>query len=1188
MARLSLRLFGPIEVALDGVPVTGLRSDKVRALLAYLAVEAAGPHRRERLAGLLWPERPERAARRSLRQALANLRQVIADHQARPPFLLISRQTIQFNPASDAWVDVTAFTDLLQAQAPREEGTRPLEQAVELYRGDLLEGFSVPDSAAFEEWALLTRERLRRLVMDALGRLVDVHQQRGEHQRALHYAWRQVELDPWREKAQRQLMRLLALSGQRGAALSQYETCCRLLAEELGVEPAAQTTRLYEQIRDGELGVPAAARPSAPAPAPPAFLTAEEPIAPEQPLFVARERELAKLNAFLDDALAGKGRVAFVSGEAGSGKTALLQAFTRRAQDTHPDLLVAAGNCNAHTGIGDSYLPFREVLRLLSGDVEAQWAAGAIGAEHARRLWQTLPLVAQALVEQGPDLIDTFVPATALLERMLAHGAVEAHSRVRLEHLVEAKAAGVPGAQQRELFQQYSRALQALARQQPLLLVLDDLQWADGGSINLLFHLGRELAGHRMLVIGAYRPEEVASGRGGERHPLQPVINELQRSFGHITVDVDHADGRAFVEALLDSEPNRLRSAFREMLHQQTLGHPLFTVELLRGMQERGDITQDQEGRWVEGPTLDWQTLPSRVEAVIAERIGRLPAPLQQMLRVASVEGEVFTAEVVASAQGADERDVVGHLSGELSKRHRLVVAASLQRLGGRRLSRYRFGHILFLKYLFGTLDPVERGRLHEVVGNVLERLYQERVAAGEALQFGAQFPAVSEGAVQLTRHFEAAGMLDRAAQYRLHAGIRAYLLSANDEAIAHFDRGWALLETLPDGSARDEQMLTLLSACLNALHADRSLADPEVVRAYARIQDLGERMCDVPLPLLNGMLWQLWGYHFYRAEFEKALELGKRIMNLAPRVGDPLFRATAHRALGEILTHMGEFATARDHLEHLIEFFARQVEGTTWFIDQQNLDFALSYQSLALWCLGYPDRALSRSQEAIALARDLSSFFSLSYGPSVGGAALSLLLRELRAARERLEAYVHRRSEKGHAFDQAIGELYSGRLQVEAGQSSKGLQRIQDALEAIRATGTRHSRSQQLACLVAAYLKAGQVEEGLRGAAEALAFVEETGERWFESELHRLKGELLRMDGDESRAEASFLQAIKVAREQQARSWELRATMSLYRLLQAQGRGEQVRQQLAEVYGWFTEGFNTPDLQEARALLNH
>jgi DNA-binding SARP family transcriptional activator len=259
MPRLAVHLLGPLQVTLDGKPVTGFESDKARALLAYLIVEAERPHRRERLAGLLWPERCERAARANLRRVLANLRQILGDRESVPHFLSITPQTLQLGPSSELWSDVAAFSTLqpvrLPASSPFAQGTTDqMERAVALYRGHFLEEFSLSGSTAFEEWTLVNRERYRRLASQALRRLVEHYGRNGEHERALGYAWRQVELDPWQEQAHMQVMRLLALDGQRVAALAQYETCRRLLHQELGIKPAAETTRLYEQIR-GESGL---------------------------------------------------------------------------------------------------------------------------------------------------------------------------------------------------------------------------------------------------------------------------------------------------------------------------------------------------------------------------------------------------------------------------------------------------------------------------------------------------------------------------------------------------------------------------------------------------------------------------------------------------------------------------------------------------------------------------------------------------------------------------------------------------------------------------------------------------------------------------------------------------------------------------------------------------------------------
>jgi DNA-binding SARP family transcriptional activator/predicted ATPase len=1181
MAHLSLSLLGPFQVTRDGEAVTRFKSNKVRALLAYLAVEAHRPHRREVLAGVLWPDWPDRDALSNLRYALSNLRQVIGDRTAEPPYLLISRDTIQFNSASDYWLDVTAFREMVEADKDHPSAIDQLEQAVALYQGSLLEGFSVSDSAAFEEWALLAREQIGRQMSSALHRLAATYEQRGEYEQAESCARRQVELEPWDEAAHQQLMRTLALSGQRGAALAQYETCRRLLAEELGVEPAAETTKLYERIRDGKLKalVPSPAAPPDLSARLPLFLE-QEPPQVEMLVFVARERELAQLNGFLDLALAGQGRVVFVTGEAGSGKTALAQEFTRRAQEAHTDLIAASGNCNAYTGIGDPYLPFREILELLTGDVEARWAAGAITREHARRLWNTLPFAAQALVEGGPDLIDAFVPGAALLERAMTCSPSRADWLTRLNELVERKALrlaqdvgmgpGGPSPQQSDLFEQYTKVLQALAQQGPLLLVVDDLQWADLGSISLLFHLGRQLAGSRILIVGAYRPEEVAIGRDGERHPLALVVNEFRRDFGDITVNLGQAESREFVEAFLDSEPNRLGPPFREMLYRQTQGHPLFTIELLRGLQDRGDLVQNPEGRWVEGPALDWETLPARVEAVIAERMGRLAEPLRAALRVASVEGEVFTAELVARVLGTDERKTVQRLSSELDRRHRLVRAQAIERLGARRVSRYRFRSYLFQKYLYDNLDDVEGAYLHEDVANVLEELHGDQA---------------SEIAVQLSWHFQEAGIAEKAIHYLHQAGERAVQLSAYEEGLTHLTRGLDLLMTLRDSAEPTEQELALQLALGVAWQGAKGAQAPETKEAYSRARELCQQMGRTSQ--LCRVVGQLSSYYYVRADHGRARELAEEALSLAQRVKDPLLVALSHWYLGFALFSLGDYATARVHLQQVISFYEPQRHHQP-LVRLRGSDAgpsALAYDACCLWCLGYPEQALKRSREALSLARELDHPFTLADAVSFAGCLFDEMRRDAQALKDAAEELMRLSSDKLPSWSSTV-RCFRGEAAAMLGQVSKGIAQIQEGMSAMESAGVRCHLSGTLRALAEAQAKAGQPGVGLATLAEALVFVEQTDQRLWEAELHRLQAELLLMQGDAAGAEASLHKAVEVARRQQAKSWELRAAIGLARLWQEQGRMHKARQMLAEIYDWFTEGFDTPDLQEAKALL--
>jgi len=295
------------------------------------------------------------------------------------------------------------------------------------------------------------------------------------------------------------------------------------------------------------------------------------------PVFLGRVSELDQLDGFLQSALAGSGAVAFVTGEAGTGKTALVGEFVRRALANHGSLVAVTGNCNAYTGLGDPYLPFREVLGLLAGDIEAKWTAGAISGSQARRLWHLLPRAAQALVETGPDLVGTFVPGAALLARVLSQVSEGGDWISGLQTLVEIRAQ-LPAtalAQQSDLFEQFHRVLQALTAKQPLLMVLEDLHWADAGSINLLAHLGRQLGDTGLLIVGTFRPAEVAGGRGGEPHPLEPLIGKLKHDYGAHDVALAQTGERQFVDDLLDSEPNRLGETFRETLFRQTEGHPL-------------------------------------------------------------------------------------------------------------------------------------------------------------------------------------------------------------------------------------------------------------------------------------------------------------------------------------------------------------------------------------------------------------------------------------------------------------------------------------------------------------------------------------------------------------------------------------------------------------------------------------
>ena len=664
-------------------------------------------------------------------------------------------------------------------------------------------------------------------------------------------------------------------------------------------------------------------------------------------IFIAREEQLKQLGECLAQAVGGQGRVCFVSGEAGSGKTTLVQEFVRRAQAENKDLAVAVGLCDAQTGVGDAYLPFREVLGQLTGDVDAKLAQGAITQENAGRLRNILVLAGQAIVDVGPDLVGVFVPGVGLMTKLGAFVAEKVGWLDKLEKLVNKPKAkpGESGIQESHIFEQYANVLCRISEKNPLLIILDDLHWGDAASINLLFHLGRRIGQHRILILGTYRSAEVAIGRGGERHPLEKVLAEFKRYFGDVTIDLDKAvekEGRQFVEAFLESEPNKLQDDFITNLYHHTGGHPLFTVELLRNMQERGDLIKEND-KWVESQSLNWENLPTKVEGVIEERIGRLESELKHLLTIGSVQGEDFTAEVVARVQQAEAGGLIRKLSGELERQHRLVHSEGIRRLdpGGQRLSLFRFQHNLFRTYLYNEMSEAERAYLHEDVGSALEALFGDQA---------------DEIAVQLALHFEKAGLDEKTCYYLQKAGEQAAARHANEEAIAYFTRA---LELTPETDLEKRFELLMLRGELHSLRGNRSEQLKDLDQASTILDALNDQT------LRNDFLLKKAAYFEQVGKYQEALDLLEEGKLKTP-ASNLAQKAKIHKGIGFILWKKGSFAEALKESEIALEMAKKA--------GLKKLETGVMHDlSVILWRMRSVDKAKEMAEQCLSISRSLS-----------------------------------------------------------------------------------------------------------------------------------------------------------------------------------------------------------------------
>lgn len=1153
--RLEIRLLGGFSVSRSGAAVS-IGSRAAQALLAYLALTAGSRHRREHLTALLWPDASDESARQNLRNALWALRKALGEE-----LLLADKLSVGLDPAAGYYLDA--------AELARRGSVEDLEAAVSAYGGELLPGF-------YEEWVLLERERLRSVLDARMAELVEALLDAGRARDALGWAERWVSLGQAPEPAYRALMLAHHDRGDLAGVASAYRRCVKALEEELGVEPSAETRALYERLvrepagqaptRGTPVAAPLAVAPTRPEAQPPAFLAVDGGSEPPAPKVVGREPELAALASALEDALAGHGRAIFVTGEAGRGKSSLLAEFSRRALAAHPEVVVVVGHCDAFTGAGDPLLPFRDALETLTGDIEARWQAGTMDRDLAVRLWDLMPRAVETVARHGPELLEGFLRRGPLLDRL-----AQREPGGRLEALLSGVSVA-PRADQVALFDAYTRVLRAVAAENPVVLVVEDLHWADASSVGLLFHLTRRLAGTRVLLVGTLRDQEVAGDDGSRA--LQRLLAELERALGSARLDLDAAAaGREFVDALLDSEPNRLDEGFRDRLARLTQGLPLFVVELLEEMKTSGGLVRDGSGAWTASAAIAWNALPARVEGVIRSRLERMDRELVEALQVGSVEGATFTAEVAARALGADPRRLARRLGAEAERVHQLLAGVEIARVGGNRLTRFRFRHDLFQRYLYAGLSGMDRAMLHEEVGKALEELYASDTGVV---------------AVELARHFEAAGLGERAAGYLLAAGRQAAALYAFDEAAVHSRRALGLLGGLAATPENERRRLDTLMLLGSALQATLGYAAPEVEDAYRQARAVAASLGDARQEFDAAHCLSL--YHSQRAEYDRAVELGEDLLALARREGDERLLLQAHHAEWFARFCLGDFAGALEHARAGIALYPEDA-GEEPSLRTGGHDAgacAHMFAARALWYLGSPDDALAHCEAGLSLTSRFSRPDSLAHAFGQAAEVMVLVGDGVRAG-EMAALCREVASSNGLTFWAAWGKVMRGAAAVLAGRGQEGVATMRRAREEYPHMGVAEQLN-LLARLAEGHLHLGQLEEAEACLDEAFAAAERITTHVWRAELHRLRGVLAARRGaapDDWAGE--FDRSAALARGHGASSLVLRAALSRYEAARS-GDAEELerraREELATVYASFAQGRDTPDLRRAAELL--
>lgn len=833
--------------------------------------------------------------------------------------------------------------------------------------------------------------------------------------------------------------------------------------------------------------------------------------------FVGRELQLSRLDEVIEESRRGGSHIAFLAGGAGAGKSSLLQAFVSRAESAHPDLVSAIATCNAQAGLGDPYLPFLDLVTQLTGNVESRVAQGALTDKSASRLRRIASLSADLLVEYAPDLIGTLIPGSSLIVGVVKRAAEKAGMVDKLNARLSGASAEAQEVDAGRIMERYTTLIRELAARVPLLLVIDDLHWGDPSSIALLFHLVQHLGDAPVVIIGAYRPNDITFGRGGERHPLVQVLNELKRYYGDVVIDIEQtseAERRAFVDALIDREPNELDERFRTALLGHTRGHPLFTVELLRNLQERGDVFTNDRGVWTAAEKLDWSVLPSRVEGVVQERIGRLDNDLREILRVASVEGESFTAEIIARVEELSERLLLRKLTEDLQKRHQLVSEGEVRKVGGQWLSNYAFTQALVQQYVYNDLSKREKMMLHSSIAEILEQLY------------GRNFDDV---AAQLAHHYYLAGDNEKAFFYSMYVARRAIRQGACGEALHQLDLALGLVPSLAPG-LRDVRELEVHAARVAAIRALRGWDAPDLIAACTRAQEISALEVSAEVAAI---LFGLSAVRMLHLELDEAAAFAGECLRLGEELGDPAVILQAHAAHAAIAFWRGAFEECRTATEKAERMFATAGSDEIARAGQDSRSLALTFAALSNSILGDAESA-EMSQDA------LTDLIATSSHPFTD--ALSLQGLGWKAFHDR-DA---RRAGEAAAGLRVVAERYDiasarSAARIFGGWSENGLHELLEGSRETGAFGARLERTLHAVMIAECCLRGRRIDEGLAAATEGIELAR-SGPRAYLSELLRVRGELRLESGDAAGAERDLAEAMETAIAQKAVAFELRA----------------------------------------------
>lgn len=1105
MEIFLLNTFGGLEIKKENISIEEFRSNTVLGLFIYLCVEGRG-YSRDYLAEFFWPQSTNERALANLRVAINNLKTIFGDA------IVINKKQIKIN-LDFIKVDTLIFESKIKQC--------DFNEFQSLYRGQFLQGFSLPSNNSFEEWIRIRSLYYSNTFERAIKKKIEEREINGDLNNALVLSglWMNIESN---SLIAFQIHHALLLKTNRFADAEKIKQILNTKFSWTDESDLGYLTKL--RIKDPRDQIEKTFNGKAKNPD--WFHGLEKKTTNT---IISRQEELNLLNDSFNKSKNYKSQVVLISGEPGSGKSTLLKAFLSNISINKEPLLMAFANTVYTGGTISPFFVIRTIVYQLLGNIEDLYRKGIFSDKYISQFIAHSFEVFDLFFENYLGL-HSVVPIDSYMDDVISDYGFhipEYCKKIKIDDFDSSS---------KQFYMVFVNWIKKLTKKYPLILIFDDFHLYDLASAGLINLIIKNLNNKPVFIVVTYRKELIVKVNNINTQELRKIIIDIQTSQKTL-IDLDSINENQslqYVHGFLSNKLNQLPSKYINLMAHLSHGNPLYVEDFWQYSIDKKIIKKVNKKGWVlKNENLDLLGLPERIENLLSLRFENLTESIENLLMIASVEGEIFSANTIAKVTAMDINSVVRILAKLIHLKLELITFETPKVMGSDRLLIYRFRHAIYKSHFYQKMDPYYRETIHLQIAEVLENRYQN------------DEDKLNEYSAIIGNHFFLSHKYDKALHFLSLAGNYALKLNAFDDAVSLYKKSLLIVDQIGDQELRKETEIKLQISLLSPLQAIKGYKNQEVKGTYDRLNYLVETSTDSNI--IKSCLYLLRIFYPSYNDWKSALAFANKIIDTLDRKQNPLLVALAHWTLGYEQVYQGKFIEAQSHLQVILNNYQHELyDWVTQLYGNHPGIAAHTRMSWVSWFLGKPDQAKVYAEKALNLAEDFGHTLTHGFTIGIAGVLLNQMrgdILEMKYWNDVSNYLSHKEGIVSYTASEAFSKAYI-RCKIE--KTGLALRDIETAWDMWKNSGAKRHASQYSGMLAEVYLEAGFYQEGLNIINSGLNCAKEANEHYFEPELLRIRGCLYRALKEYDLAEFDFLQAIQITKQQLSKMLEIKCSVNL------------------------------------------